>query len=58
MYGTKLCKTLVLNKIEDALNKSDKMKELRKNARETIINNYDLSTLLSRHLKWINRNRQ
>ncbi len=41
-------------RVEEALDNADQMLHLRKMARETILNNYDLATLLPRHLKWIN----
>lgn len=38
---------------EDTLDNYGKMIAIRKNAREIIIKDYDLSILLPRHLKWI-----
>lgn len=41
-------------RVEEALDNADQMLHLRKMARETILNNYDLATLLPRYLEWIN----
>ena len=48
----------ITNKVMEALDNPDKMLPLRKNARETILKNYDLNLLLPRHLEWIKDSRK
>ncbi len=43
----------IVDKIEDALDASEKMISIRKRARETILEKYALTKLLPRHLQWI-----
>lgn len=44
----------LVEKIEYALDNRDEMKEIRNNARQTIINNYNLSKLLPQQIDFIN----
>lgn len=46
----------ILEKVENALDNPDLMKKLRINARKTILEKYNLSDLLPKHLKWIENN--
>jgi glycosyltransferase involved in cell wall biosynthesis len=46
----------IATRVEEALEKPDKMLSIRKNARESIIKKYDLPKLLKQHIKWINEN--
>ncbi len=43
----------IVERIEEVLNSPDKMADLRVKARATIQDKYDLSKLLSEHIKWI-----
>ncbi|ACB50062.1 glycosyl transferase, group 1 [Crocosphaera subtropica ATCC 51142] len=43
----------IVERIEEVLDSSDKMADLRVKARETIQEKYDLSKLLAEHIKWI-----
>ncbi|NJK47605.1 glycosyltransferase [Candidatus Gracilibacteria bacterium] len=43
----------ICDRVEEALNNSEKMLSLRAKARKTIVENYDLSDLLTKHLQWI-----
>jgi glycosyltransferase involved in cell wall biosynthesis len=43
----------IVEKIEYALDNPDRMKNLKINARKTILEKYGLSDLLPKHLKWI-----
>jgi len=43
----------IADKIEEALCNQEKMKALRSNARQTIVEKYDLTKLLPQHLAWI-----
>ena len=43
----------IAERIAEALNHPDKMSEIRAKARQTILENYDLSLLLPQHLDWI-----
>jgi glycosyltransferase involved in cell wall biosynthesis len=41
------------DRVEEALENPDRMQNLRQNARQTILDRYDLSKLLSQHLAWM-----
>jgi glycosyltransferase involved in cell wall biosynthesis len=43
----------IVTKVEHALDNPDNMKKIRMNARDTILEKYDLNDLLPKHLKWI-----
>ncbi len=43
----------LVEKVEYALNNKDKMQEIRKNARQTIIDNYDLKDMLVKQIQYI-----
>ncbi|MCU0534092.1 MAG: glycosyltransferase family 4 protein [Hydrococcus sp. Prado102] len=43
----------ICDRVEEALDRPEKMLSLRAKARKTIVENYDLSHLLSKHLQWI-----
>lgn len=43
----------IVTRVDEALNNRDKMLHLRMNARTTILDNYDLATLLPGHMEWI-----
>ncbi|HAX77214.1 MAG TPA: group 1 glycosyl transferase [Cyanobacteria bacterium UBA11372] len=43
----------IAERIAEALNHPDKMSQIRTKARQTILENYDLSLLLPQHLDWI-----
>ncbi|WP_017325785.1 glycosyltransferase [Synechococcus sp. PCC 7336] len=43
----------IADRVEEALDNRDRMAEIRNNARETILQNYNLATLLPRHLEWL-----
>jgi glycosyltransferase involved in cell wall biosynthesis len=43
----------IANKVNAALDNSPDMIPIRAAARKTIINNYDLATLLPQHLNWL-----
>jgi glycosyltransferase involved in cell wall biosynthesis len=43
----------ICDRVEEALNNPEKMLSLRAKARKTIVENYDLSQLLTKHLQWI-----
>jgi glycosyltransferase involved in cell wall biosynthesis len=43
----------IANRVEEVLDHPDKMAKLRINARQTIVENYDLSKLLPAHLQWL-----
>ena len=43
----------IANRVEEALDHPNHMENIRTRARETIINNYNLSDLLTRHLEWM-----
>jgi glycosyltransferase involved in cell wall biosynthesis len=43
----------ISDRIIEALDNPDSMAEIRRNARETIVENYDLAKLLPQHLAWI-----
>jgi glycosyltransferase involved in cell wall biosynthesis len=44
----------ICDRVEEALDNPEKMALIRTKARETILENYDLSKLLTKHLQWIN----
>lgn len=46
----------ILEKVENALDNPERMKKLRINARKTILEKYNLSDLLPKHLEWIENN--
>ncbi|MEN6624549.1 MAG: glycosyltransferase family 4 protein [Smithella sp.] len=43
----------IATRVEDALDNADQMLHFKKTARKTILDNYDLATLLPGHLAWI-----
>ena len=43
----------IVDRVEEALVNPDRMASIRANARETILEKYDLAALLPKHLKWI-----
>jgi glycosyltransferase involved in cell wall biosynthesis len=43
----------IADRVEEALDNIDKMQTVRQNARQTIIDNYNLANLLPQHLHWI-----
>lgn len=43
----------IADRVEEALDHPDRMQTIRQNARKTIIDKYDLATLLPKHLAWI-----
>ena len=43
----------IADRVEEALENCDRMETLRANARETIVQNYDLHKLLPQHLEWM-----
>lgn len=43
----------ISDRVIEALNNPDKMASIRNNARETILENYDLAKLLPQHLQWV-----
>ncbi len=43
----------ICDRVEFALDQPEKMATLRQNARETIVQNYDLAQLLPQHLQWM-----
>lgn len=45
----------IADRVEEALDNSEKMQMIRQNARQTIVEKYDLAKLLPRHLNWICR---
>ena len=40
-------------RVEEALDNPEKMQTIRQNARQTILDKYDLAKLLPQHLAWI-----
>ncbi|MBF2020676.1 MAG: glycosyltransferase family 4 protein [Hydrococcus sp. C42_A2020_068] len=44
----------ICDRVEEALDNLEKMSPIRTKARETILENYALSKLLTKHLQWIN----
>ena len=42
-----------VEKIEYALDNKEEMKQIRENARKTILENYDLKTLLPKHIEYV-----
>ncbi len=46
----------ISDRVIEALDNPDKMAQIRRNARETIVENYDLAKLLPQHLAWIQEN--
>lgn len=40
-------------RVEDAMENPEKMQTIRQNARQTILDKYDLAKLLPQHLAWI-----
>jgi glycosyltransferase involved in cell wall biosynthesis len=45
----------ICDRTEEAIDNPEKMAPIRAKARETILENYDLSKLLTKHLHWISR---
>lgn len=43
----------IVERIEEVLNRPDKMENLRQKARETVQERYDLAKLLPEHIQWI-----
>lgn len=43
----------IADRVEEALDNTDKMKKIRQNARQTIIDKYSLAKLLPEHINWI-----
>ncbi|MEN6508334.1 MAG: glycosyltransferase, partial [Smithella sp.] len=43
----------IADRVEETLDNPDKMQTIRKNARQTILEKYDLANLLPQHLAWI-----
>ncbi|MGK7911007.1 MAG: glycosyltransferase family 4 protein [Synechococcus sp.] len=43
----------IADRVEEALDNRDRMKAIRANARETIVQNYDQKTLLPQHIDWM-----
>lgn len=43
----------IADRVEEALDNRDQMAGIRENARETILQRYDLATLLPQHIQWI-----
>ncbi len=43
----------IANRVEEALDHPNQMEDIRTRARETIVNNYNLSDLLTKHLEWM-----
>lgn len=43
----------IVNRVEEALNHRESLVSLKARARETILNQYDLATLLPEHINWI-----
>jgi glycosyltransferase involved in cell wall biosynthesis len=43
----------IADRVEEALDNIDKMQTVRQNARQTIIDNFNLANLLPQHLHWI-----
>ncbi|NEO81487.1 glycosyltransferase family 4 protein [Moorena sp. SIO4G3] len=43
----------IADRVEEALDNRDKMAGIRENARETILQRYDLAKLLPQHIQWI-----
>ncbi|OLT62939.1 glycosyltransferase [Moorena bouillonii] len=43
----------IADRVEEALDNRDKMARIRENARETILQRYDLAKLLPQHIQWI-----
>jgi glycosyltransferase involved in cell wall biosynthesis len=43
----------IAGRVEEALDDPDRMLEIRQNARQTILNKYDLADILPQHLDWI-----
>ena len=43
----------IADRVEEALDNPDKMQTIRQNARQTILEKYDLANLLPQHLAWI-----
>ncbi|WP_424096595.1 glycosyltransferase [Moorena producens] len=43
----------IADRVEEALDNPDKMAGIRENARETILQRYDLAKLLPQHIQWI-----
>jgi glycosyltransferase involved in cell wall biosynthesis len=45
----------ICNRVCEVLNHPDQMSSIRENARETIVQKYDLAQLLPKHLEWIHQ---
>ncbi|MDJ0635174.1 MAG: glycosyltransferase family 4 protein [Xenococcaceae cyanobacterium MO_188.B29] len=45
----------ISDRVEEALDNPDKMAEIRKTARQTILDRYDLAKLLPQHLEWMTK---
>jgi glycosyltransferase involved in cell wall biosynthesis len=43
----------IADRVDEVLNHRDRLTELRTRARQTIVQNYDLATLLPQHLQWL-----
>ncbi|MBL1173812.1 MAG: glycosyltransferase [Pantanalinema sp. GBBB05] len=43
----------ICDRLEEALDNRDRMAQIRANARQTIVDRYDMNTLLPKHLQWL-----
>jgi hypothetical protein len=47
--------TEITDRVDEVLNYGDRLAVLRASARKTILNHYDLATLLPQHIQWLLR---